>query len=63
MKILLTLIALAGLILTVIPSFLVFMGKLSWNAHSQLMLVGMICWFVSAPVLLKNSANASENNQ
>lgn len=40
--------ALAGLILTLGPSLLVFAGRLSWDAHAQLMAVGMVLWFVGA---------------
>jgi len=42
------LIAAAGLVLTLGPSLLVFWGKLSWSRHAQLMVVGMILWFVGA---------------
>jgi len=40
--------ALIGLILTLGPSLLVFAGRLSWEAHSQLMVAGMILWFTGA---------------
>jgi len=40
--------ALAGLILTLGPSLLVLAGRLSWDAHAQLMAVGMVLWFVGA---------------
>jgi amino acid permease len=36
--------ALAGLILTLV----VLAGRLSWDAHAQLMAVGMVLWFVGA---------------
>jgi len=40
--------ALAGLILTLVPSLLVFAGRLSWDAHAQLMAAGMVLWFAGA---------------
>jgi hypothetical protein len=40
--------ALVGLILTLAPSLLVFAGRLSWDAHAQLMAAGMVLWFVGA---------------
>jgi len=39
----------AGLALTVIPAFLVFMGTLTWDTHALLMAVGALLWFVTAP--------------
>ena len=42
-----------GLCLTVIPSFIVFFGILSWKIHTQLMFAGMIFWFVFAPLWMK----------
>ena len=45
----LQLISFAGLGLTVVPSFLVFAGTISWETHAALMLVGTVLWFASAP--------------
>jgi hypothetical protein len=38
-----------GLVLTVIPAFLVFSGRLTWDTHALLMAVGALLWFVTAP--------------
>jgi len=46
--------ALIGLALTIIPSFFVFLGNLSWGSHAQLMFIGMILWFIFAPIGMKN---------
>ena len=46
--------SLLGLILTLGPSLFVFVGKISWALHSRLMLVGMLLWFVFAPMGLKD---------
>jgi len=48
MKIALGLGALAGLLLTIVPSILVAVGLLSWQTHATLMTLGMIVWFVAA---------------
>ena len=37
-----------GLALTVLPSFWVFSGKIEWDLHARLMLIGMVLWFVFA---------------
>ena len=50
---LLKLISLAGLALTVVPSFLVFAGTIGWGSHATLMIVGTILWFGSAPFWMK----------
>ena len=49
MKKVLMLLSLIGLCLTLIPSYFVFKGSLSWNSHAQLMLAGMVLWFLTAP--------------
>ena len=49
MRSLLKLISFAGLGLTVVPSFLVFAGRIAWATHAALMLVGTVLWFASAP--------------
>lgn len=53
MKPFLILVSILGLALTVVPSFLVFYGVINWSTHAQLMLVGMILWFISAPFWMK----------
>ncbi len=53
MKILLTLLAVAGLGLTLIPSILVFFGKIDLGAHKNLMLAGFLIWFAVAPFWMK----------
>ena len=54
MRILALFIAAAGLILTIVPSFFVFLGNLTWQAHARLMLIGMLLWFIFAPVAMKS---------
>ncbi len=45
--------ALIGLALTIVPSLFVFLGNLSWGDHAQLMFIGMILWFIFAPIGMK----------
>ena len=47
-------VSVVGLALTVVPSFFVMMGKIPWTRHSDLMLLGMILWFATAPFLMKS---------
>ena len=49
MKILLKTGSFLGLALTVVPAFLVFPGRLTWDAHALLMGVGAVLWFAIAP--------------
>ncbi len=42
-----------GLALTVIPSFYVFVGSITWQTHADLMLGGTVLWFVTAPFWMK----------
>jgi hypothetical protein len=41
--------------LTIVPSFLVLAGTITWQLHADLMTAGMIIWFVTAPVWMKKS--------
>ncbi len=52
MKILLSIISVVGLLLTIIPAFLVFFGSISLEQNKNLMLVGTILWFLTAPFWL-----------
>ena len=53
MKTILITVSIIGLGLTVIPSFFVLYQKISMEAHTQLMLLGMLLWFASAPSWMK----------
>lgn len=52
-NIVLSIIAFIGLLLTVIPAFLVFYDIISLQGHKNLMLVGVILWFFTAPFIMK----------
>ncbi|TEU06145.1 MAG: hypothetical protein E3J22_04200 [Candidatus Aminicenantes bacterium] len=53
MRIFALIVALAGLILTIVPALFVFLGDLSWEVHARWMFIGMILWFVFAPIAMK----------
>jgi hypothetical protein len=53
MKILLSSIALIGLLATILPSILVFSGTIELGIHKTIMGVGMVLWFVTAPLFMK----------
>ena len=46
-------ISILGLLFTVVPSFFVLYGRLSWDSHALCMAIGMVLWFVSAPFWMK----------
>ena len=49
MKPLLKILSFVGLGITVVPSFLVFAGTITWGTHATLMFVGTVLWFGTAP--------------
>jgi high-affinity Fe2+/Pb2+ permease len=48
MKRILQMISLAGLILTILPSILFFLGEISHSTQNSWTLAGTILWFISA---------------
>lgn len=57
MKILLSSLAIIGLLATVLPSILVFLGTVEPGTHKTIMLIGMILWFVAAPFSMKKKSS------
>jgi uncharacterized membrane protein len=53
MKTLLIILSLGGLVLTVIPSVLVFLQEITLEDHKLYMIFGMIMWFTTAPFWIK----------
>ncbi len=49
MKMILKLISLIGLGLTLLPSFFVFFGLIELDPNKNLMILGTILWFITAP--------------
>jgi hypothetical protein len=56
MKNILKLISLLGLALTIVPSLLVFRGTIDLKLHYNLMIIGMVLWFGSAPFWMKSKS-------
>jgi hypothetical protein len=52
-NIFLSILAVTGLVLTLLPSILVFTGAISMEVHQQLMIVGFVLWFFAAPAVMK----------
>jgi hypothetical protein len=50
MKMLMSILAIIALALTIIPSILVFTGRMELDMNKALMTAGTILWFVTAPV-------------
>ncbi|MCB0564175.1 MAG: hypothetical protein KDD01_07345 [Phaeodactylibacter sp.] len=48
-------LALSGLLLTLLPSTLVFAGVISAPVNKILMAVGMLLWFTMAPFWIKRA--------
>ncbi|MBX3426867.1 MAG: hypothetical protein KF688_14400 [Pirellulales bacterium] len=53
MHALLKLVSYAGLALTIVPSVLVYRGAIEMDMHYKIMIVGMLLWFGSAVVWIK----------
>ena len=57
MKTLMSIVAVAALGLTLIPSILVFRGSIDLALHKHLMTAGTLLWFVSAPIWFRKKAS------
>jgi hypothetical protein len=55
LKTLLKIISIIGLILTLLPSLLVFYKRIEFNWHLNLMVLGMVLWFSTAPFWMKKA--------
>lgn len=53
MRLLLITISIIGLMLTIIPSILVFTQNITLETHKYLMAIGMILWFGTAVFWIK----------
>lgn len=53
MTLLLKIVSITGLALTVVPSMLVFTDTITFDMHTNLMVVGMILWFATSPFWMK----------
>lgn len=46
-------LSLCGLALTIVPACFVFLQRMSWQTHAQLMLAGTALWFCAAPFWMR----------
>jgi len=53
LKTVLKIISFIGLILTLLPALLVFLKLIAFNWHLNLMMLGTMLWFGSAPFWMK----------
>ena len=49
MKLVLKVVSITALVLTILPSLLVYLGVISLDNNKLLMLLGTLLWFLSAP--------------
>jgi hypothetical protein len=59
-KIILKLLSFIGLGLTIIPAILVFSAEMDTDTCKQLMFLGTVLWFVTAPLWMNEKDAASE---
>ncbi|MFO7446671.1 MAG: hypothetical protein R6W90_09900 [Ignavibacteriaceae bacterium] len=58
MKKILMVISAIGLLLTLLPSVLVFTKTIEWEMHVNLMSIGTALWFLTAPFWMKKEKQA-----
>lgn len=56
MRKVLIVISFIGLVLTIVPSVLVFKQVIAIETHFQLMIAGMFLWFATAPFWMKTKS-------
>jgi hypothetical protein len=57
-KLVLKIISYAGLVLTLVPSFLVFINRIEFDTNKHLMLLGTVLWFSTCPFWMNKSKQA-----
>lgn len=60
MKKLLILVSVCSLLLSVIPSFLVFFNIITQEMNKNLMLIGTFGWFLTAPYWMNKKADEQQ---
>lgn len=61
MKYILYMISLAGLMLTILPPYLLFKGSLTFGEQNTLMIIGFLAWFGSAWFWLGKKTKSDEH--
>lgn len=57
---LLKILSFIGLGMTIIPSILVYLGTISHDTHINLMGIGMVAWFVTAPFWINKDSDTKD---
>jgi hypothetical protein len=52
----LIIVSFIGLMMTIVPSFLVFSQRMSLDQNKNLMAVGTLLWFITAPFWMKKKS-------
>ncbi|MBN7803277.1 hypothetical protein J0A67_20545 [Algoriphagus aestuariicola] len=60
MKNILKIVSFAGLVLSIVPPVLLFLGKLEMDPMKLWMGVGMVAWMVTAPFWINKSSQQSQ---
>ncbi len=58
LKLLFKIISFIGLLLTLLPSYFVFIGKIDLNTDKLLMLIGTVVWFLISPFWINKEEKA-----
>lgn len=58
-RIILIIISFVGLALTIVPAFLVFFQTMTLDQNKNLMFIGTIMWFITAPFWMKHKKESS----
>ncbi len=61
MKTLLIILSVAGLLLTLVPAFLLWYGTISWEQLNFYMAGGMVLWFATAAFWLGRRSDGSSS--
>jgi hypothetical protein len=56
-KTILKVVSFAGLVLTLIPSFIVFYQRIDLDSNKNLMLLGTVLWFATSPFWMNKKSN------
>ncbi len=60
MQFILKILSLIGLALNLIPSFLVFKGLISADQCKNLMFIGTLLWFITAPMWMNKKSETAD---
>ncbi len=59
MKLLLKILSLIAILMTIVPSLLVFSGKMDLDTNKKIMAAGMLLWFAATPFWMDKKEKSS----